>query len=212
MPSRRRVLALAATGTALTAGCLSPTTSEPDAATPSNDRTDATTASADDEPTTGGDPATGPVRGGAAQASAEREVVDEDYEYVEGNDTVRYPATMSGDSVVDYGYEPFEEWAHVEGASVAADRVHSLLAERLSSTSSLSVAVGRRDDGDGLRLAVSLTTHLDRDGDVISEPSVSRAAAVRATPHTVSATVHFAGRTHTDTYPVYVRRMTIQNQ
>lgn len=151
----------------------------------------------------------GPVRGGASRASVDREVTDDDFAYVEENDTVRYPAARAGETVVEYGYEPFDDWGDVEGASTAAGHVRSLLTDRLPSADSLSVAVSYRDDG--LRLSVFLTTHLARDGDVISEPSVSRPEVVAATPHSVTATVRFAGRTHTETYPVYVQERTKQN-
>jgi hypothetical protein len=207
MPSRRRVLEFAATGTALAAGCLTtsddaPTTSDAapttsDAATP--------TGSERDSPD-------GPERGDAEAVSVDRTVVDESYEYVESNETVRYPAVNSGGTVVEYGYEPFEEWAYVEGASTAARRVGSLLADRLPSTDGLPVGMGQRDESTEIRVAVSLRTHLDRDGDVISEPAVSLPEVVAETPQSITATLHFAGRTETNTYPVYVREAILRNQ
>jgi len=199
MPSRRRLLGLVAAGTLPFAGCLS-APSDADPTTTDSSTTSATTTER------------GPVRGGAAEATVERTITDDDYQYVESNDTVRYPATMAGEQVIDYGYEPFEEWGHVEGASVAAEYVRSLLDERLPEAETLSVPVSSRGEQEGLRLVATLTTHLDRDGDVISEPAVSRYEAVRATPHSVDATIHFADRTHEDRYPVYVDERTIQNE
>ncbi|MCG1003487.1 MULTISPECIES: hypothetical protein [Halobacterium] len=198
MPSRRRVLGLVAAGTLPVAGCLS----APDDADPT----------ATEPPTTSSPTEREPVRGGAAEATVERTVTDDDYRYVESNDTVRYPATMAGEEVVDYAYEPFEEWGHVEGASVAAEYVRSLLDERLSGDETPTVGVSTRGEQDGLRITVALTTHLSRDGEVLWEPAASRPEAVRATPHTVDATIHFAGRTHEDRYPVYVTERTIQNE
>ncbi|MCD2199724.1 hypothetical protein LPA44_07420 [Halobacterium sp. KA-4] len=198
MPSRRRLLGLVAAGTLPFAGCLSApsdadrTTTEPSTPSTTTERE--------------------PVRGGAAEASVERTITDEEYQYVESNDTVRYPATMAGDEVVEYDYEPFEEWGHIQGASVAAEYLRSLLDQRLPEAETLSVPVSSRGEQDGLRLVAALTTHLARDGDVLSEPSVSRYEVIRATPHTVDATIHFAGRTYTDRYPVYVEERTIQNE
>ncbi|WP_353634074.1 hypothetical protein ABSL23_13245 [Halobacterium sp. NMX12-1] len=199
MPSRRRLLGLVAAGTLPFAGCLA-APSDADTTTTDSSTTSATTTER------------GPVRGGAAEATVERTITDDDYQYVESNDTVRYPATMAGEEVIDYDYEPFEEWGHVEGASVAADYLHGLLDERLPEAETLSVSVSSRGEQEGVRLVATLTTHLARDGDVISEPAVSRHEAVRATPHSVAATIHFADRTHEDRYPVYVDERTIQNE
>jgi len=201
MPSRRRFLGAA--GLLAVAGCLS-------APSAPSDRT--TGEPADAGPTTERGTTAEPVRGDAPEVSVERTVDEDDYRYVAANDTVRYPAAKSGDTVVQYGYEPFADWARVEGASAAADRVSSLLAERLPDAETLSVMTSTRGEQDGLRLTVALTTHLDRDGDVLSEPSVRRSEVVRAAPHSATATVHFAGRTHTETYPVCVAERTIQNE
>lgn len=199
MPSRRRLIGLVAAGTLPFAGCLAaPSDADPTATEP--ETTSATTTER------------GPVRGGAAEATVERTITDDDYRYVESNDTVRYPATMAGEEVIDYGYEPFEQWGHVEGASVAAEYVRSLLDERLPGDETPTVGIDSRGEQDGFRIVVSLTTHLSRDGEVLWEPAASRHEAVRATPHTVAATIHFADRTHEDRYPVYVDERTIQNE
>ncbi|MFB6270385.1 MAG: hypothetical protein ABEH83_10600, partial [Halobacterium sp.] len=142
----------------------------------------------------------------------ERTVVNEEYEYVESNDTVRFPAARSGGTVVQYEYEPFDEWAAVEGASVAATRVRARLSGRVGASDAISVAIGSPEDSDRLRVTVMLYTHLDREGDVISEPSVSRSAVAAAAPRSVTVTLHFADRTHTDTYPVYVGTAIMQNE
>lgn len=197
MPSRRRFLGFVAGGTLPVAGCLS---------TP-NDASETTIEQSTASTTTEREP----VRGGAAEVSVERTITDEEYQYVESNDTVRYPATMAGDEVAEYDYLPFDEWGHFEGASVAAEYVRPLLDERLPDAEAVNVAVSTRGDQEGNQLRVSLRTHLARDGDVISEPSVSRSEVVEATPHTVDAMIHFAERTYTDTYPVYVEERTVQN-
>ncbi|MGB9965329.1 hypothetical protein [Halobacterium hubeiense] len=201
MPSRRRVLGLVAAGTLPVAGCLA-APSDPAVTTTDASATDTTTTATEREP----------VRGGAAEATVERTVTDADYRYVESNDTVRYPSTMAGEEVVEYDYEPFEEWGHVEGASVAAEYVRSLLDERLSGEETPTVGISTRGEQDGFRIVVSLTTRLSRDGEVLSEPAASRHEVTRATPHTVDATVQVAGRAHEDSYPVYVTERTVQNE
>lgn len=215
MPSRRRFLGAA--GLFAVAGCLSaPSTGGDPTATTGKSSTERESTTADETtepaPTTERGTTPEPVRGDAAEATVERTVEDDDYQYVESNDTVRYPALMSGDTVVEYAYEPFEDWGRVEGASVAAEHVRSLLEKRVPDAETLTVAMSNRGEQDGLRLSVSLTTHLDRDGEVLSEPSVSRSEVVESTPRSATATVYFAGRTHTETYPVYVREATIQNE
>ncbi|NHN43051.1 hypothetical protein G9C85_15650 [Halorubellus sp. JP-L1] len=202
MPSRRAVLratgaVTAASAAMASAGCLS----GPLGSTPVEPTT--TTAASDTtEPS-------GPVRGEADEIAVEETIAAEKYEYVASNDTVRYPAAKSGGEVVEYGHQPFEEWTEVEGASVAARDVLSRLERALSSSDGVGAGI-RRFDGGEFGVSVDVETVLDRDGEVVSEPAVEFPAVVDATPRGARATVHFAGRTGTHEYPVYVSAVTLR--
>lgn len=142
--------------------------------------------------------------------TVEKTISDPDYEYVASNDTVRYPAAMSGDTVVRYGYEPFDDWAYTEGAFVAGSAVGARVRERVEASAGLSVGVSS-GEGDALVPHVTLQTHLDREGTVLSKPEVAFSAVVDATPKRVTTTVSFAGKSRTNEYAPQVVQRTIQN-
>ncbi|WP_232688437.1 hypothetical protein [Halobacterium zhouii] len=187
MPSRRRVLGLAAAALTTTSGCVA-------------------------APVSGGAPVAdvhatrpqdGKTRGEADPISVERTVTDADYEYLPSNDTVRYPATMSGGEVDNYGYAPFEKWADVETLSVAAQAVRNRFAQRFENTRFVSAGISN-PEGEPLQVSVSHRTLLDESGDVIGKPDVSVSRLVEATPSSITATVGFSGQTATRTHPAFV--------
>lgn len=197
MPSRRQFLG--ATAVVATAGCLG-----------SFDTDD---AGSDGTPTTTAALATGErTRGEADPIATEETVTDDDYEYVESNDTVRYPATMSGGEVSSYGYSPFEDWTETEGASVGSTAVLDRLESRLESTASIGAGFGRRDDADGLAVSVTYETLKNRDGEVIDEPEVPVERVLAETPRAVEAQVEFAGRSASHSYPVFVWNTVLQQE
>lgn len=206
MPSRRQLLgATATTVGAATAGCLGDLETGGDGpTTDGTPTTDATTT-----------PALSPgerTRGEAEPVSTTETITDDSYEYVESNDTVRYPATMSGGEVSSYGYAPFEDWTETEGASGAATAVLERLGRRLDSTGGLSAGFGTSDVTDGLAVTVSYETLKNRDGEVIEEPDVPVRRVVAGTPRRVEATVEFAGESGTHSYPVFVRNTVLQQE
>jgi len=55
---------------------------------------------------------------------------------------------------------------------------------------------------------VEYSTVLGRDGATVSEPTVDHDELVAATPASVTVTISFDGRTHTETIPVWVQHST----
>ena len=157
--------------------------------------------------------------------SVEKTVEDENLEYIEETDEVRYVAgwRAPSDEAIENGSKPerepvydtvpFERWARVECLSIGAKAVYGALGERLDGgTKGLSVGFGRVEGQSESRIHVSVETLLDREGDVISEPSVEFEEIVAATPRTVEVTFSFAGKERSCTEPAFVNERTIQEQ
>lgn len=115
----------------------------------------------------------------------------------------------------EYRYIPFEEWADVRGATVASAAVRDRLRDRFEDLDLVSVGVsnppesGDTPERNELQVSVDHRTEIDESGEVIDEPSVSVPELVDATPRSLTATVHFADHTATNTYPVVVRWYTV---
>jgi len=229
MPSRRRFLGSLALGGGALAGCVNraPTDAESadgNAATTATDP--ATTAGS--SPTATVDPTTdalaaaseddsGPLRPDGDPISVERTITDPDLDYLPEEDAVRYPAYYrrtgrgpDGQPTRTTVYEttPFADWAATETASVAADEVSAVADERLAGDPTLSVGITNREGE--MAVTAELTTTLNRDGTVVSEPSTDFERVVAAVPRSVDTTIHFEGETATRTVPVWVGEMTIQ--
>lgn len=162
-----------------------------------------------------------PVRGAADPVTVERTVDDEELEYLEATDEVRYVAAYrhtNHDEVENaskperepvYETTPFERWGETECAHAAALEVGDIIENAFDGGANTSPGVTTRD---GKKVVeADYHTHLDRDGDVISKPSVEFERVVEVTPRSVTATVSLEGHEHADTVPVFVRRATIQN-
>lgn len=220
--SRRRLLAGAGGLVAALAGCLSSAPGGPGGgASESPDETTstrtATTETATTETTTEETPQTT-----AADYPETVEVtttVDRDgLKYVESNDTVRYVAYLRTDRSGEtptrepiYEHISFDEWAETECASAAAKRVNEVMAQRLGGDADGISAGITAEDGERV-VFVAHQTLLNRDGEVISEPSVSYERVERVAPERVEVTLSFAGRTRECTVAVTTREETIQQQ
>jgi hypothetical protein len=214
MPSRRQFLhaaTVALGGSVATAGCLSvPASSDdsdetltPASATPETTNRTTTGTSTDSAPTTAGDQPKW-VRGEADPITVEKTVTDSKYEYVESNDTVRYPAVSSRDGVLEYGYESFDDWARGEGTRVGIHAVYDHVDERVGG------GYGGGPDGSAV-INLRVTTRVDSDGNVVSQSEVPFAELVAAAPRSVISTIHFAGHTATHTHEIWVRHVVRQN-
>src|SRR6056297_178517 len=109
MPSRRTFRTLASVATATVAGCLG---------------TSKSTEQADKL-------GSQPIPGEAPAITVEKSLSPDKHTYIERNDTVRYPASMSQGEISEYKYAPFDHWATVEGASVAADVIRKRVRNEL---------------------------------------------------------------------------------
>lgn len=209
--SRRRLLAASGSLVASLAGCLSsvPGGGPSSGARPESEATARTTTDSNGTRSTTDYP-----DAVAVTTTVERD----DLEYVEANDSVRYVAAWrtnhSGETPTRkpvYETVPFEEWAETECASAAATRVGEVVSERLGGADE-GIATGvTYERGEATALVVHQTT-LDRDGDVVSEPTVSYRRVKRVAPERARVALSFAGRTRECEVPVETRQTTIRQQ
>ncbi|NHN42761.1 hypothetical protein G9C85_14135 [Halorubellus sp. JP-L1] len=209
MPSRRTLLA-SLPAVALATGCLTRTPGESGVAS-----TTSTTTTPDDDARnasneTRSDAEPRPVRGTADVLPIERTVTGEQHEYVPSNDTVKYPKYRSGGDVSGYGYQSFDEWATIETASFGASALKDRFADEFPNSEHVPVALSAPTDELPFRLTVHLETRLDEDGNVISEPPMSKPETIAVTPETIRGTIHLADQTSTQSVPVYVVAVTTQ--
>lgn len=152
----------------------------------------------------------GPRQGRAEPMILEDAVVvdDPDLELSPGNDTVRFPALMSDDGVVEYGTMSFGRWSRIECAEAGLDPVWDRVHARLGDDA-VGLGRGLRSTLPGLVVELSLTTVLDGDGNVRSEPTVSFERVLDVTPPSVRVTVSLDGQEATHTIPVQVVTETV---
>jgi hypothetical protein len=229
--SRRALLGSLAGCTIALAGCVSDpgSRSTPDAdGTPSPDPTPDSTATAAPADEAAGegetserDPNTSePVRGGAEPITVDRTVTDDDLEYLEDEHAVRYVAGWRHTNRTEiergapperepvYETTPFEDWARTECASVGADAVATRIEGSVEGDPRVGVGITRENEETAV--IVNQTTTLNRDGEVVSEPSVPFERIVAATPRAVDATVRLAGQESSRTVPVWVEKQTVR--
>lgn len=153
----------------------------------------------------------GPRRGRANPLALGNTVaVDEpNLELVAENDTVRFPAARNGTEVVEYGTMSFDAWARMEAASVGVDEVWRVVEDRLGDDAG-SISRGVASTALGVVVELALTTSLDREGNVASEPTATFERVVDVTPASVTATVSLDGRNGTCEIPVQVVTGTVQ--
>jgi hypothetical protein len=230
--TRRRPLlrGLALAGLGGLTGCVSEPGSRPDdgataAPTATESTPDPTEAAGGDDTdgetgTADGRDTSDPVRGGAEPITADRTVADDELEYLEDEHAVKYVAAWrhTNRTEIEQGepperepvYEttPFEDWATTECASVGADAVAQRIEERIDGDPAASVGI-TRENGE-MAVSVQQTTVRDRDGEVVSEPSVPFERIVEVTPRAVEATVRLAEQEHTATVSVWVSETTMR--
>ena len=163
------------------------------------------------------DTTTIPMQDYSDTISVTKTIEREEIEYLPENDSVRYVARSRGvnrdeDASLEresvYETIPFEEWAETECAHVGAKAVSSAMKRRLGTADGLVAGVTHENG----RRIISLDhqTMLDRDGDVVTKPSVTYERVKRAAPTRVRATISLAGRKHTAMVPVKTGKTTIQ--
>jgi sirohydrochlorin ferrochelatase len=150
-----------------------------------------------------------PTRGRADPVSVEGEIdTPSGTEYLPEDHAVRYVAYLSarGEDPPEresaYETLPFERWARTEAASFGKERVTDAVESELGENRRVGYAVGQHEEG--VAVVVEIGTMRDRDGTVISEPTIEYDRLCDLTPESVTATVRFAGQAHTETFPVVV--------
>ncbi|WP_135852866.1 hypothetical protein [Halorussus salinus] len=208
--SRRHLLAASAGIVASLSGCLSSVGGDAPSDAPKSDRGESSESVASRRTTTAG------AYPDTVRASTT--IRRDDLEYVASNDTVRYVAAWrtnrSGETPTRkpiYETIPFEEWAEVECASAAARRVGEAIDERLGGPHD-GVATGVTTEEGERTVLVEHQTLVDRDGEVVSEPSVSYRRVRRVAPERAVVEVTFAGHTRECEVPVTTRQATIRQQ
>lgn len=211
---RRPLLAAAWTAAATVAGCLG-SVGDP-AGAPA---TDGGTGTRD------GPEPRGPARGGSDADLSVRKVEDDDeVTYLEDEGAVEYVAAWrhANHDAVENGSEaptrepvhettPFDEWAETQCHSAAARAAAEHANDELD-TDAVGGGISAAVEGHDLAAVVSVSTVLDREGDVVSETDVDFEALVAATPATVTATYVLDGREHEQSVPVYARYRVLRQQ
>lgn len=138
---------------------------------------------------------------------------DRDVEFLEADDAVRYVAgwrhadhdAFVRDESLErepfYETTPFERWGESQciraAATAAADHANDEL-----DTDEVTGGITSRVEGAGRVAFVSIETCLDREGELVHEPSVEFDALVAATPATVDATYRLDDLEHRMEVPV----------
>jgi hypothetical protein len=218
--------ALGATATVGLAGCLDrgqsgvpvpetdATTTEPNETTPETTTegkttTDTTETTTDEQPSDF-------VRCRGDPVSVERTVTDEpgydedDMEYFSENETIRYVAARSGDEPALFETISFDEWASIECAEAALERVREVTTDRLG-TDEFGSGMGVPPDvaeTEDLVVRLHVATHVE-DGETVKTPTLSRDELAAVAPRTVEATVSLEGEEFSRTVPVFAQHVEI---
>lgn len=145
----------------------------------------------------------GPVRGEGAPITVRTAEDDENVEYLDADDAVRFvKAWRSGDEPV-YETQSFDEWGETRALRAAAQAAAEHVRDELDTdgiTSTVSTTVGRRDRVP----VVSIVTTLGAD-DEVQRPDITFDTLVATTPSAVTAIYALADREYELETPVYAR-------
>ena len=109
-----------------------------------------------------------------------------------------------------YEWVPVGVWAQKECLSVSSAAVREHLDGAIDANSSEAISVGASSLGGEFEVFVELQTVLDRDGSVVSEPSLGYPVVRNHTPASVNATIVLADREFTCRPPVTVRETVLR--
>ncbi|MFC7077472.1 hypothetical protein [Haloarcula halophila] len=179
-----------------------------------------TEATTDDQPTLSD--SRGPTRGESdAEVTTEVVETDENVEYVESEHAVRYVAAWKHTNHEEvkegakperepvYETVPFEQWARTE-AFTAAARAAAEHANGALGTDEVGSGITSSVDGTDLAPFVSVETVLDREGEIVSETSVTFDRLVAVTPATVGVTYRLDDQSVQSEAPIYARYSVLQ--
>jgi len=131
---------------------------------------------------------------GRAEEITVSKAFDGEYTYLASENAVRNEESND--------VEPFDRWVWAQLRSISADSVESALSSRGVGDPAVGYPLGPET----LAITVSLTTTLDRDGNVEFTPQTSFEDVAAVTPRSVTVTVSLDGKTRTETVPVWVGR------
>jgi len=201
MNSDRRALlrTVVGVGTVGLAGCGSR-----DAGGPGGDGTPTPTDSPEPTATPASNLPEDVVRCRGDPVSVERSVSAEaeGIEYFPSNETIKYPALMSGGEVAEYGTMPVDHWVVIETAEAVHDPVRQAVRDRLGTEvgSGLSRAP---DAGEGPSLCVWLHAIDPEALEGTRTPRVTLSELAEAAPRSGNATVSLDGETFSREVPVF---------
>lgn len=144
---------------------------------------------------------------------------DDHTEYIDETDSVRYVRVWrhanqsAGETGSGSEREPvydtmnFEQWGGIQCRETMGDGVMTILHRNTETT--LSGILLEYPTGDR-QITVRRTTTLDRDGNVVSEPSISFQRLSTVTPNEAAATLTFANRSYSCRADVAVTNQTVQ--
>lgn len=210
----------------LTGGCLAGRSGESALAGPSEDDGDESDQGNEEDESSSMPEPRGPARGASDVEIEVREVEeDENVEYVEDDDAVRYVAAWrhvdrkeEGTAVEDeqnetredgpperdpvFATTPFEHWGETRCLSAAGTAAAEHVNDELD-TDDVSGGITATVEGEDRAAFVSVETTLNRDGEVVRESDVEFEELVAATPTTVEATYVLGDREYELAAPVY---------
>lgn len=143
----------------------------------------------------------GHPRAEGAPVAVERDITDESIAYRPESDTVRWSKSTGQDG--PYVTEPFEKWASRRAASVGSTVVIPTIQDRISKEVT-GIGTGMAGELIGTVISVRFGTTFDAEGDVISEPNLSKETLIEEAPRTVRSTIALDGRTFTRQVPVFI--------
>lgn len=158
-----------------------------------------------------------PIRGQSDPVAVEETVTDGDLTYLPDEDAVQYVTgqRVTNADAVEKGapperepvYEtvPFDEWAAVESAGVAAGHVSEFARDVFGRDVRLRASAVSRADGKVVTLDFVSTCYADGE---TRAPSLTLDGVADLTPSAVTVSVSLDGRTSEQTVPVFVGRRT----
>lgn len=187
---RRQALLLLVTGVGLS-GCITTPTESSQTEPTTEPSENSSSSSQESRPES-----KGPVRGkNEVNISIRVNETDASVEYFPENDSVRFVSHRSGDSAAKYSTRDFEEWAQIQCASAAKDPAMRHVEQELGEQVGGSVG--------GEEVYVTIVTHLNREGNVTSQPNISFDELVATTPKIIEVTYVLEVRERTCEVPVY---------
>lgn len=128
--------------------------------------------------------------------------LQDEFEYIPSNDTIRYPAKRSGGEVIEYAYAPYEHWAESEAQSGAINTAENVYSPPISKRHNLWVERAPQETPRDHR--VVYVQKVNDEGTVVEEPSVDLQSVIQDIPTSVKATIEYDGNSDEYTFPFYV--------